>query len=287
MEKQLDALRRRARQLKEKRSGHADILDFYAKVKQAQAAIKVSLKVDLTQLEKQRWGRPTQEGIALIQKEDFPVDVHASISLFHTLCRIGRTANPHMAEQVQKADAFFNHNPMDLEKLLTGGGKEHVCERVSAETGLDRQILSFLIHNSIRPSIEAGMLELCREIEPETWRKPHCPVCGCPPALNVLKGEAGERFSICSYCSCQWRIDRLSCAACGNKEQESLQYFHAEREDAYRIDMCDQCHHYIKTIDYRNLETSDPCLEDLATLHLDILALQKGYARTSPNPWSA
>ena len=178
------------------------------------------------------------------------------------------------------AGAIFNDNPMDLEKLLTDGGKEQAIERVSAETGIDRKILSFLIQNSIKPSIEAGMERLCREIEPETWRKPHCPVCGCPPALNVLKGEAGERFSICSYCSCQWRIDRLSCAACGNKEQDSLRYFHAVGEDAYRIDMCNQCRHYIKTIDYRNLETSDPCLEDLATLHLDILALQKGYART-------
>lgn len=283
----MEALRQRARQLKEKRSGYAEILDFYVKVKQAQDAIKASLKVDLKRLEKQLRDRPTQEGIALIQKEDFPVDVEASIRLFHTLCRIGSAANPYMAEQVQNADTFFSNNPIDLEKLLTGGGKEQALEKVAAEIGFDRKILSFLIHNSIRPSIEAGMERLCREIEPETWRKPHCPICGCSPALNLLKGEAGKRFSICSYCGCQWRIDRLSCAACGNMEQRSLQYFHAEGEDTCRIDMCDQCRHYIKTIDYRNLEASDSCLEDLATLHLDVLALQKGYVRTSPNQWTA
>ena len=95
------------------------------------------------------------------------------------------------------------------------------------------------------------------------------------------------RYLLCSYCGYQWRIDRLSCPVCGNKEQESLQYFCGEGEEAFRIDLCDKCHRYIKTIDYRSLEESDPALEDLATLHLDILAVQKGYRRAVPNPWTA
>ena len=34
------------------------------------------------------------------------------------------------------------------------------------------------------------------------------------------------------------------------------------------------------------MEVSDPSLEDLATLHLDLLASQKGYQRPVPNPWN-
>lgn len=78
----------------------------------------------------------------------------------------------------------------------------------------------------------------------------------------------------------------MSCPVCGNKEQGSLTYFYGEGEDAYRIDLCDKCHYYIKTIDYRALDEFDPCLDDLATLHLDLLASRKGYARTVPSPWS-
>jgi FdhE protein len=104
--------------------------------------------------------------------------------------------------------------------------------------------------------------------------------------LNLLKGEGGKRYSLCSYCGYEWRIDRLSCAVCGNKEQQLLSYFCGEGEEAHRIDLCDICHHYIKTIDYRTLEASDPSLEDIATLHLDILASQKGYKRPVPNSWS-
>jgi FdhE protein len=94
------------------------------------------------------------------------------------------------------------------------------------------------------------------------------------------------RYSLCSHCGCDWRVDRLSCCVCGNKEQGSLQYFYGDGEAACRIDLCDACHHYIKTIDHRSLEGSDPCLEDLATLHLDVLAVQKGYSRAVPSPWT-
>ena len=55
---------------------------------------------------------------------------------------------------------------------------------------------------------------------------------------------------------------------------------------ACRVDLCDSGHHYIKTIDVRALEAPDPVLEDLATLHLDLVAVQKGYARAVPSPWS-
>ena len=94
------------------------------------------------------------------------------------------------------------------------------------------------------------------------------------------------RYSLCSYCACQWRVDRLSCSVCGNKNQGSLQYFCGEGEEAHRVDLCDACHHYIKTIDYRSLEESDPSLEDLATLHLDVVAVQKGYTRAVPPFWA-
>jgi len=81
-------------------------------------------------------------------------------------------------------------------------------------------------------------------------------------------------------------MDRMICPFCNNQEQESLHYFYAEGEDAYRIDLCDKCNQYIKTLDLRKMEESDPPLEDLATVHLDILASQKGYKRPVPNPWT-
>jgi FdhE protein len=286
MDKELGTLRKRVQQLKKKRPGYEEILDFYLKIKEAQVKAKASLKMDPIKLKKEWKDLLDKEGFSLIQKEDFPLDIPASIKLFHSLCQIGQKANPHMAEQVEKITKALNDKKIDLEKLFKGGLKEEEIEHVAAELGLATKVFSFLLQSSTRPSIEAGMEQLRGELDSEAWLKGRCPVCGSLPSLSLLKGEGGKRYLLCSYCGYEWRIGRLSCAVCGNKEQESLTYFYGEGEEAYRIDLCDKCHHYIKTINYRNLDESDPYLEDLATLQLDLLASQKGCKRPVPNPWS-
>jgi FdhE protein len=276
----------RAQQLKEKRPGYAAVIDFYVQLRELQAASQASVQVGAVGIKREWRDLRAEEGLPLIAKEDFPVDIEASICLFRSLCRLGRAANPHMAAEVEKIEQALAESYLDPKELVTAGGREPAIERAAVGRGLDKQVLSFLIRSSIRPSIEAGTEKLCGELDLESWRKSYCPVCGSLPALSLLKGEGGMRYSLCSYCGCQWRIDRLSCSVCGNKEQGSLQYFCAEGEEAYRIDLCDNCHHYIKTIDYRSLEESDPSLEDLTTLHLDVVATQKGYTRAVPNVWS-
>jgi FdhE protein len=282
----LEKLKQRIQQLKKKRPGYGEILDFYQKVREAQDEIKASLKIKIIKLRKEWKEVLAKEGFSLIQKEDFPLDVEASAKLFQTLCQIGKDANPHMAEQVRKIKETVDDKRIDLKKLLKGGVKEQKIEQMANEFGLDEKVFSFLIGSSIKPSIEAGMEQLRSELDPETWLKGYCPVCGSLPSLSLLKEEVGKRYLLCSCCSYQWRIDRIFCPFCNNQEQGSLLYFCGEGEESYRIDLCDKCHQYIKTIDYRNLEESDPFLEDLATLHLDILASQKGYKRPIPNPWT-
>jgi len=279
-------LRERAQMLKEKRPGYSAVLDFYVMVRESQAASRAAVRVDSVKIKKNVKSLPAEEGFFLIEKEDLPIDMEASIDLFLSLCRQGSAANPHIASQVEKLNQALLDGTMDLRALLTGGGKEQMIEHAAADRGLDKQVLSFLIRSSTRPSIEAGREQLRGQVDLRSWRNSHCPVCGSLPALSLLKGEGGMRYSLCSYCACQWKIDRLSCSVCGNKEQGSLQYFCGEGEDALRVDLCDACHHYIKTIDYRSLEESDPSLEDLTTLHLDVVATQKGYTRAVPNVWS-
>ncbi|MGZ3513403.1 MAG: formate dehydrogenase accessory protein FdhE, partial [Thermodesulfobacteriota bacterium] len=253
---------------------------------EAQEDAKASLRIDPIKL-KQEWKiLLVKEGFSVIQKDDFPVDIEASASLFKELCRIGKEANPHMAEQVNKIEVAIENRRLNLKQLFKRGATEKKIEQAADEFGWDKKVFSFLIQSSTKPSIEAAVEQLRGEVDSETWLKGYCPICGSLPSLSLLKQEVGKRYLLCSYCGYQWRIDRLFCPFCNNKDQESLHYLFAEGEEAYRIDLCDKCHRYIKTIDYRNLAESDPVLEDLATLHLDILASQKGYKRPVPNPWT-
>jgi FdhE protein len=281
----LETPKNRIQQLKQKRPGYEDILDFYQRVKELQDRTKASLRIEPIKFKRGWKALLAKEGFSLMQKEDFPLDIEASAKLFQTLCQIGREANPHMAEQVKKIQDAIDNQRIDLKQLLKEGLKEQRIEQVADEFGFDKKVFRFLIQKTIQPSIEASIKQLGSELDPETWLKGYCPLCGSLPSLSLLKEEVGKRYLLCPYCGYQWRIDRIFCPFCGNREQESLHYFYGEGEEIYRIDLCDKCHQYIKTIDYRELKESDPALEDLATLHLDILASQKGFKRPFPNPW--
>jgi len=283
----LEKLKKRIQQLKKKRPGYKEILDFYLKVKEEQERIKPSLKKDPILLKKGWKELLTKKGFSLIQREDFPLDIETSVTLFKNLSKMSKEANPHMSEQTKKIEEALVRKKIDLKKLLREGFKEQKFEKTADKFHLDKKVFLFLVQNSIRPSVEAGMEQLRRELDSETWLKGYCPVCGSLPSLSLLKEETGKRYLHCSYCSCQWRIDRLFCPFCNNKDQQSLHYLFSEGEEASRIDLCETCYQYIKTIDLRKIDESDPLLEDLATFHLDILAAQKGYKRPVPNPWTS
>jgi FdhE protein len=282
----LEKLKKRIQILKKKRPGYEEILDFYYKIKEEQKRIKTSLNIKPVLLKKERKKLLTQEGFPLLQREGFPLDMEASVTLFQSLCQIGRKANPHLSEQVRKIEEALDQKRIDLKELLKEKNREKKADQITNELGLDQKVFIFLIQNSIQPSIEVTVEKLRNELKNETWLKGYCPMCGSLPSLSLLREEVGKRYLLCSYCGYEWQIDRVICPFCNNHEQDSLHYFYGEGEESYRIDLCDRCHQYIKTLDLRKMEAPDCLLEDLATLHLDLLASQKGYQRPVPMPWT-
>ncbi len=282
----MENLRRRIQKIKKKRPAYGQMLDFYKKVREEQEKVKASLAIEPIRLKKEWKNLLAKEGFSVVEKKDFPIDIDASFSLFQSLCQLGKEANPYMAEQVRKIEGNIGKIRINLKELFKEGVDEEKVEQIAKEFGFDEKVFFFLIHNSIKPSIEAAVEKLLNELNTETWTKGYCPICGSLPLLSLLKEEVGKRFLLCSYCGYQWQTDRVLCPFCNNKDQESLHYFTAEGEENYRMNLCDKCHQYIKTIDLRATGEMDPSLEDLATLHLDVIASQKGYKRPVPNPWT-
>jgi FdhE protein len=97
--------------------------------------------------------------------------------------------------------------------------------------------------------------------------------------------EDGQRSLLCSLCGHEWAIQRIFCPFCDNKDQETLHYFFSEQERDYRVDVCDQCKKYIKTIDTREMKRPVYAfVEQISTLHLDMLAQEQGLESGIP-PW--
>ena len=285
----MEPLRERIQQIKERRPIYRDLVDFYGRIREEQEKIKGSLKVDPILPTKELKDLLAEEGFPLLQREEFPLDLGACITLFQTLCRIAKDANPHMSEQVPKIEEALGEKGGDLKELMKEilKNRKRKIERISKKFGLDEKVLLFLIENSTKPSIEAGMETISKGLEPTSWFKGICPICGSLPSLSLLEEESGKRSLVCSFCGYQWGTERLLCPFCNNREAGSLHYFYAEGEESCRIDVCEKCRHYIKTFDLRKRGVSDPSLEDVATLHLDILASQKGYQRAVPSPWGS
>lgn len=112
-----------------------------------------------------------------------------------------------------------------------------------------------------------------------------CPLCGGLPQAGVLRplGDGGKRSLICSLCAHEWDFRRIVCAACGEESVEKLPVYVAEELPHVRVEACDTCHAYIKTIDLTKDGRAVPVVDELAAIPLSLWAAEKGYVKLSGN----
>jgi len=112
-----------------------------------------------------------------------------------------------------------------------------------------------------------------------------CPFCSARPALAVLRGEGdGAKRSLqCSVCSTEWLYRRVLCPGCGEENKDHLPIYIAEGLDHVRVDACDTCRTYIKSIDLTKNGHAVPIVDEIATVALNIWAEEHNYAKLEPN----
>lgn len=112
-----------------------------------------------------------------------------------------------------------------------------------------------------------------------------CPFCSGPPVLGVLReeGHGARRGLVCALCLQERDYRRVICPACGEQTFDSLPVYTADGFAHVRIDACDTCRRYLKTIDLTKDGLAVPVVDDLATVALDLWAREQGYTRVRPN----
>jgi formate dehydrogenase accessory protein FdhE len=120
---------------------------------------------------------------------------------------------------------------------------------------------------------------------PATQLQSVCPLCGERPQAGVLRqeGDGGKRALICSLCSNEWDFRRMLCPACGEENAEKLVIYTADQFQHIRIEACDSCRHYIKTIDLTKNGKAVPVIDELAAVPLSLWAEESGYSKLQPN----
>jgi len=116
---------------------------------------------------------------------------------------------------------------------------------------------------------------------------PHalCPFCNRKPSFGVLRqmGDGSARSLICSFCLAEWEFRRLVCPGCGEENDKKLPIFTAEEFDYIRVECCDTCKTYIKTVDLTKNGRAEPVVDELASAPLDLWAREHGYAKLQNN----
>ena len=112
-----------------------------------------------------------------------------------------------------------------------------------------------------------------------------CPFCSRKPAVGVLRqqGDGGRRSLLCGFCLTEWEFRRLICAGCGEEDHAKLPVYTAAELPYIRVECCDTCQTYIKTIDLTKNGLADPLVDELASVPLNLWAQEHGYAKLQPN----
>jgi len=152
---------------------------------------------------------------------------------------------------------------------------EQLCQKV----GGDKEEVIFIATALVAPLLRVCARALRGKVDLDQVLTDSCPICGGTPLMAKLRREDGKRILECSLCNTQWAFKRLRCPFCGNEDADTLGFFFVE-EATYRVDKCERCQRYIKTVDERKKPEAGLralSVEDVATLYLDILAAREGY----------
>ena len=275
-----DKIERAARKLAERRPAYATMLAFYADVFCAQEKSKGDLDLEPVHLAPNTVAARQHDGQPLVDIAALRVDAVSAERLVREICRLIAVHQTQIQDAAERLLKALEQRDLDPEKLFPCllSGDDGDLSAAADRTGIDRKALAFICYHGIQPSIESCATQLAHHLDPDDVRRQSgCPVCGSAPGIALL-GHEGRRVLCCSLCRHHWRAPRVFCALCGNNRAGQLHYLFAEDERDLRVDVCDHCRQYLKSVDTRDLARPVfPPLEQVASLHLDMIATEKGY----------
>ena len=202
--------------------------------------------------------------------------------------RLGSTA---AARNVTGAAALgrYRPSPDDSMRLLAAAVRQDLAEirALAAAAGIDQGVLISIAHLVAFPLLQScGRLLEGRM--PRFWPHGYCPICAAWPILAERRGLDRTRRLRCGRCSGEWQVQWLCCSYCGEREHERLgALMPEERGERLNVETCASCRGYIKSVaTLQRIPAFELLLQDLETVELDLVALDRGYGRPEESGFS-
>ena len=211
------------------------------------------------------------QGLPLLSFAQLPVEAERFAGLVSAVARVLSDYDPELAEQTVP-DSPTECLALARQRFEEGqAGSEHgeaQGKLTLAQTSVDL---------ALKPYLEWAAEQISPHVDQERWKRSCCPVCGGAPDFATLDEESGARRLLCSRCGSQWDYRRLGCPFCDTTDHTKMMYYPSE-DGVYRLYVCQECRHYLKTIDLR--ETARAVVlpvERITTVAMDVAAQQEGY----------
>jgi len=142
----------------------------------------------------------------------------------------------------------------------------------------------YLARAVLRPYVE--VLRSVNVAPNRVHRRGQCPFCGGFPWIGARREgsemEGAKRMLGCALCGGEWSFGRILCPSCLDEDPHHLPSFQNDKHPTVRIEACETCHRYVKSIDLSQDARPIPEIDDLASLSMDLWAAEQGYARIEP-----
>ena len=155
-------------------------------------------------------------------------------------------------------------------------------EEIASGSGVDPDALQAIVGLLALPLLQACGRRWSGSNSP-VWGEGYCQICGSWPSFAEMRGVDRSRFHRCARCGGEWYAQILQCVYCRTTEHAELVALVPEKAGGKgSLDACRRCRGYVKV--FTRLQGCAPSavmLDDLASVDLDVAALEAGYTRPS------
>jgi FdhE protein len=168
-----------------------------------------------------------------------------------------------------------------LEAAVNADGDR--LEALARSLDIDPDALAAVAALAVMPLLQALRRRFGPGVDPR-WDEGWCPLCGGWPHLAEQRGLERTRRLRCARCGGDWTQPGVRCPYCGVVGHEARAALVSEQDgEARKVETCSACRGYLKSVStLRAWNGDEVALTDLATVDLDLVALERAFERPEP-----
>lgn len=287
----LELLERRLGALRKSRPDLDEALTLQAALVRAALSSARQPRPDPFPMPREAIAARVREGVPLLHDQPITLDIHYPADLFSRLVNVLSERNdPDLEQRLSSVVNAATTGLLDPERLFAEAFVQHAdhLADMAAAAGADPEVLATVAQRAVAPLLHAyaeHLLPLLERADDGTttgaaWHGGYCPICGAWPLLGELRGVELAQWLRCSACGTGWRGQRVMCPYCGNADYRTLGTLVVDGESRFRVSTCERCKGYLKVGNaFDPLPAELLALDDVASMHLDVAAIERGYQR--------